>query len=496
MLSETRVGVCYGSMALFLSIIHNVFLLYHVEVFVSVYHIDKTSFWIGETIFLIWNSLNDPLFGWLSDKSLLNSDKTVGRFGVQPELVIKRLWALTVNGPLFALSFMLFWFVWAFPGLQFAVVLCLYDGFLTAVDLHHTALLADLALSAKDRTKLNGYSSFFSAAGSLSVFLSYVVWDRDTMQSFQIFCFVLAMFSAVGFFFVSRHLSRQYQDLRKKDDGMTSVISVKPQDVTTKATTEDEVTIKRYIKQLSKHSNFQYFSLLNLVQVFNCHFNSNFFPLFLERLLGRALSPGMGSLLIGVSFVIPHLNNLYFLSLCRKYSIYAVIKWLFYCKCLLSGFMLFAGPDNLWLLCVFIASNRVFTEGTCKLLNLVISDLVDEDCVIHRRKQAVSALVFGTAALLSKPGQTIAPLLGTTLLAIQTGQDIFQSKPGNSLRAIESGLTVEESEVVRLGCFHCLVYIPLLCAMVQILLWTRFTLRGARLEWVKRVRAGDVFTHV
>ena len=64
----------------------------------------------------------------------------------------------------------------------------------------------------------------------------------------------------------------------------------------------------------------------------------------------------------------------------------------------------------------------MFTEGTCKLLNLVISDLVDEDCVLHRRKQAVSALVFGTASLLSKPGQTIAPLLGTTLLAIQTGQ--------------------------------------------------------------------------
>ena len=74
-----------------------------------------------------------------------------GKFGTQAELITKRLWALTVNGPLLAVSFLLFWFVWSFPGLQFAVVLCLYDGFLTAVDLHHTALLADLALSAKDR---------------------------------------------------------------------------------------------------------------------------------------------------------------------------------------------------------------------------------------------------------------------------------------------------------------------------------------------------------
>ncbi len=90
-------------------------------------------------------------------------------------------------------------------------------------------------------------------------------------------------------------------------------------------------------------------------QVFNCHFNSNFFPLFLERLLGGSLSPGLGSFLIGVSFVVPHVNNLYFLSLCRKYGLYTVIKWLFYCKCVLCTVMFCFGPNHLWLLGLFIA---------------------------------------------------------------------------------------------------------------------------------------------
>lgn len=63
----------------------------------------------------------------------------------------------------------------------------------------------------------------------------------------------------------------------------------------------------------------------------------------------------------------------------------------------------------------------MFTEGTCKLLSLVISDLVDEDVVLHSRPQAVSALIFGTAALVSKPGQTLAPVIGTWILALQTG---------------------------------------------------------------------------
>lgn len=67
------------------------------------------------------------------------------------------------------------------------------------------------------------------------------------------------------------------------------------------------------------------------------------------------------------------------------------------------------------------SSNRVFTEGTCKLLKLVISDLVDEDFVVNRRQQAASALVFGMVALMTKPGQTFAPLIGTWLLCVYTG---------------------------------------------------------------------------
>ena len=69
---------------------------------------------------------------------------------------------------------------------QFVICLCLYDGFLTMVDLHHSALLADLAVSADVRTRLNSYCSVFSALGSLSVFLSYMMWDRESLLTFQV----------------------------------------------------------------------------------------------------------------------------------------------------------------------------------------------------------------------------------------------------------------------------------------------------------------------
>lgn len=143
--------------------------------------------------------------------------------------------------------------------------------------------------------------------------------------------------------------------------------------------------------------------------------------------------------------------------------------------------------------CVCSFSNRVFTEGTCKLLNLVISDLVDEDYVIHHRKQSISALVFGTSALLSKPGQTLAPLLGTWLLAKQTGYSIFYSNEDSKT----SDLFLDENNVhdrtgndVRLGCFQVLVYVPIVCAVLQIILWSRFKLHGRRLKVVTSQRIG------
>lgn len=198
----------YGSLTLFTSILHNVFLLYHVDIFVSVYKIDKTSFWIGETIFLLWNSFNDPLFGWFSDKKLLSQNKPgAGRLS---DVVWSRLNALHLYGPLFAVAFLLFWTHWAWPGLQFAVCLCLYDGFLTMIDLHHSALLADLSLSADVRTKLNSRCSVFSAIGSVSVFLSYLVWNKSDLTAFKIFCSGLAVLSLVGYITMVRVLKAAY----------------------------------------------------------------------------------------------------------------------------------------------------------------------------------------------------------------------------------------------------------------------------------------------
>lgn len=456
--------------------------------FVSVYKIDKTSFWVGEAVFLVWNSLNDPLFGWISDRGSLQSNAHV----CSVEVVRKRIRSLMTFCPVFVLAFLSFWFSWLQPSVQFVICLCIYDAFLTMIDLNHSALLADLALSEKERTRLNAYSSLFSAIGSISVFVSYYFWDKENTVTFQTFCICLAIFSLFGFVVSTFALRRYFENTSR-----SSLLAhgVEKREVVRVERSSSSLLLKNYVKQLLRHKNFWWFTAMNLIQVFHCHFNSNFFPLFLDKLLGHTLSPKSAAFLLGLSFVVPHVNNLYFLTLCRRYGVYLVIKWLFYIKLILSSIMLLLGPDWSTLLCIFIASNRVFTEGTCKLLNLVVSDLVDEDYVIHHRKQSISALVFGTSALLSKPGQTLAPLLGTWLLAKQTGYSIFYSdqvsEADNSDFLLNDKNFRESSESnVRLGCFYVLVYVPIACAILQLLLWSRFKLHGRRLKLVASQRIG------
>lgn len=486
-------SVLYGSLALFISILHNVFLLYYVETFVSVYKIDKVSFWVGETIFLLWNSVNDPLFGWMSDHAFLSSSQS-GSHITSPEVVLKRLKALSRNGPLFALSFLAFWVSWARPGLQFLLCLCLYDGFLTMVDLHHSALLADLAVSAADRNRLNFHCSVFSAVGSVSVFLSYSFWDKEDFYSFRFFCVALATFSVLGFFCSSQLLRQRFQrEIRPRQD---EAQALKELNVNSPVASEKPVTVGQYLKQLSKHKNFMWFVSMNLIQVFHCHFNSNFFPLFLEHLLSDHISASTGSILLGISYVAPHLNNLYFLTLCQRYGVYQVIRWLFVLKLGLSVAMLLAGADQVYLLCIFIASNRVFTEGTCKLLKLVISDLVDEDFVLNRRQQATSALLFGMVALLTKPGQTFAPLIGTWLLCVYTGYDIFQKHPEKEPAALVPEVaSAAGTPPLRIGCFYMLVFVPITCALLQLAAWSRFNLHGRKLQGIKTLRQGALHSH-
>lgn len=106
----------------------------------------------------IWDSINDPIIGWLTDR-------TNTRWGR------RRPWLLFGAVP-FGLFFFLQWIVPPFDDtgkfLYYLVIALLFDTAFTIVNVPYTALTPELTRDYDERTALNSFRFAFSIGGSLA----------------------------------------------------------------------------------------------------------------------------------------------------------------------------------------------------------------------------------------------------------------------------------------------------------------------------------------
>ena len=78
-----------------------------------------------------------------------------------------------------------------------------------------------------------------------------------------------------------------------------------------------------------------------------------------------------------------------------------------------------------------------------------------------------------------------------------SGHDVFDSSNvGSSLKKDVSGMSPLQQQNYRSGVFHLLVLMPIVCATLQLLAWSRFKLKGERLRSVKSIRKGAAYLAV
>ena len=196
--AESR-GISFGAIMLASSAMNNLFVTYYLDLFMNVVHISPFWFYTGQFVFMVWNAVNDPLFGWLSDtmKSTLLPRNALGR----------RLAIVKYVGILWALAFLLVWFPpqWGMgarpwvTGIHFAFVLCFYDGMLTMVEVNHSAILAEITTSNAERATFNAFSAVFAGIGSLTSFYGHAFWDKSDLFAFRLLCLFVAAASSCIF---------------------------------------------------------------------------------------------------------------------------------------------------------------------------------------------------------------------------------------------------------------------------------------------------------
>lgn len=70
-----------------------------------------------------------------------------------------------------------------------------------------------------------------------------------------------------------------------------------------------------------------------------------------------------------------------------------------------------------------------------------------------------------------------------------SGRDVFsQSAPGTSVNSIQP-MNPTQTLMYRQACFSILVYVPIVCASVQIVTWSFYKLHGTKLKQISSLRA-------
>lgn len=155
----------YGLSMLGLSTLSGVFASLLTMFYQDYFGISAKWITIAFVIYAVWNAVNDPIFGQLTDS-------TRSKHG-------RRIPFMRYTAPIFALTFIVVWlvpekssdivkFIWML------VSMILYDSCFTIIGLVHSALMPEMTESLEERSKLQVSSSLFGLLGTL---LGFVIPD-------------------------------------------------------------------------------------------------------------------------------------------------------------------------------------------------------------------------------------------------------------------------------------------------------------------------------
>ncbi|MHA1734509.1 MAG: MFS transporter [Promethearchaeota archaeon] len=400
---------------------------------------------VDSIIYLVWNALNDPIFGFLSDAS----QSSKGR----------RIPFMRYTAPFLAITFISVWFAdasWSQVGLfaWMIVTTLLYDTAYTIVFVVYSALLPEVSEDDAVRTKLNGVAGFFQLVGMVFGFLIPDFFrpkggDDLSFTPFRAAMVVVGIVGALLIIATTYHV-KERPEFTRVDKPLGLVDSVK--------------------------YTFKSRSFLILTA-------ANFFSILLQSML-------VGSVFYLADYILemPTVVALVFLLVPMVVGI-PVGNYLRGRVGVLRAdqFLLAVGGVGLVLLIV-LPPTLVFVSlvlagfglaGPLLFTNVLFAQVTDEDELVSGVRR--EAAFFGTNALLTKPAQSVALALPGIIL---TAMNYVKRASGEALP--------EQPASAILGIKIIVALIPGICMLVEVVILQFFPLKG---EYLEQVRAQVLTLH-
>ncbi|XP_062999115.1 transmembrane protein 180-like [Elgaria multicarinata webbii] len=452
-------ALAYSMTTLGAGMMNSIFSFYYVKLFLNRYKISEAAFHQAQIIFMIWNAINDPLFGYIQDNSRV-------------PCCSKRQFSILYGAPLYALAFLLPWFPWKqyeegdwLSGLHLIIALCAFDGLLTFVLLAQCALFAEISNRHESRLQLIKYNQVATLVGSTSILFCGLISDNmEKFTYFQVFTVVVGIVATACMCYTGMYSTTQYEEKETLMEGFAA------------ESAESSLSWSSVIlltKQILTQRNFLLFVMMNFFQVFHLAFCSNFMMIFADNLIPKdILSSSIRSIMYGAGFICPQCLVLISHALLRKVGYYKVVLFSFYLEGIAAAIMFVLGPEHYYLLAIYLTANMVIVQASFSLFNLPLADIIDADLKKHKRKSPLSSMVFGTNALFTKPAQSLAPMLVVTIL----NQFGYANLNGNVAQP-DPSLFLGLHDAM----FYMICLVPLCIAVIQILTWTPFSIQNSHL---------------
>ncbi len=404
--------------------------------YVDILHMNPQSYGIVMIIFAVWNAVNDPIFGYMSDKKRLDKRG-------------KRTFFIRLSTPIYFIGYTMFWF--AFPSwsqtwlfIFLLISLFIFDTGLTIAGLNISALQTDQTTSTNERTRIMLISMLVSLlpVGIASlvpnlILTSTTLSNIDMSLIFIAGGIVAAIFMGFGAYKLKEH------------------------SLETEGT--EPLPIFAAIKETLKSKSFIFFVIfsfmmnavtLNLVAIIPLYFKYVFMLNGIEVLIVSVVT---GVVYIPLLFVFEKLQKRYGL---RNSFFIAIILMIIGC------------------LGLFFAKSIVlmaFSYGLCLwmaalwwlLVNPMVGDIADEDELKTNNRR--EGMFFGTNALITKPASSLIIFVFTAIIEFY---------------GYDSHLNIQSSEAlfgIRLG----LGILPLAFLVLAFIALYFYPLHGRKLKQVK-----------
>ena len=362
-------------------------------------------------IFAFWNAINDPLFGFIQDR-------TKTKWG-------RRIPYIRFGAPVYGFLFILVWFplvditneVALFIYLLF--VLFTFDSIYTIIGLIYYSLPAEMAISSKARANLMIYGSIFSALGFLIALILPVLLltgseSTSVDPTFLIAMVIIGIFCSVVLFICSYYL---------KENEYTQI--------------EEALGMVDSLKETFKNKPFLIFevSIFSFLLAQTIMITAVFY--YIDYVLGLGGVVGMLPILIFFAMVFAFTYS--YSKLVVKYGLKKtyIISLILSAAGFLIGFLI--GRTLITAIIFFIIIGIGFS-GIFLTQQALFAETIDHDEILTSKRRETS--YSGVNALITKPAISIANFLFLITISAYGFQRASQTQTENAQLGIMIGFTI------------------------------------------------------